>query len=271
MTTAIVNELRQLLEILDLDEFPMALLFGDQQPDGGFSPVRNRLPSVKEEEEGTVDMAEVFKEFSCAMGHIWRARKKRKTAWFSAEHWGCLGGAYWMGFNKPQLDCIVKYVSQGERYCDTYESMRKIFDSFDPEPIPSRYLIFKPFDLLEPGEEPVFVTFFVRPESLSGLHQLAMYVTNDIEVVQSPWGAGCSGLVSWPMKYMKRGTPKAVLGGWDPSARQFYKTDELSFTVPYTMFMDMVQSWDASFLSRDQWVNVRKKIDRSRRAWGEIS
>jgi hypothetical protein len=61
-----------------------------------------------------------------------------------------------------------------------------------------------------------------------------------------------------------------VVGGWDPSARKFYKTDELSFTVPYQMFSDMLSRFEDSFLKTDTWTTVQKKIKRSKKTWGEI-
>jgi len=53
-------------------------------------------------------------------------------------------------------------------------------------------------------EQPELVAFFVRPESLCGLHQLASFVTNDPEVIASPWGAACGNLVVWPLKYKRQ-------------------------------------------------------------------
>jgi hypothetical protein len=101
------------------------------------------------------------------------------------------------------------------------------------------------------------------------LHQLAAFVTNDPEVVASPWGAACTGLITWPRKYLAEGLNKAVIGGWDPSARKFFKTDELSFTVPYSMFNTMIERFGESFLTAKTWATVQKKISRSRKAWGE--
>ena len=125
--------------------------------------------------------------------------------------------------------------------------------------------------MFEKNEQPELVLFFCRPESLCGLHQLAAFVTNDPEVVASPWSAGCGSIAAWPLHYLDKGLTKAVVGGWDPSARKFYKTDELSFAVPYAMFADMVARYGQSFLSTKTWTTVRKKIDRSRRCWGEVS
>lgn len=113
------------------------------------------------------------------------------------------------------------------------------------------------------------IAFFTRPESVAGLHQLAAFVTNDPEVVASPWGAGCGSIVVWPLHYLSKGQTKAVIGGWDPSARKFFKTDELSFTVPFPMFSDMLNRYGESFLTTKTWAVVQKKIARSKKAWGE--
>ena len=122
-------------------------------------------------------------------------------------------------------------------------------------------------DLPTREKEPELVSFFMRPESLSGLHQLAAFVTNNPEVVASPWGAACGNLVVWPLHYLSKGIDRAVLGGWDPSARKFFKTDELSFTVPWRMFQDMLHRYNTSFLKTETWSTVQKKIARSRERW----
>ncbi|MFW5989619.1 MAG: DUF169 domain-containing protein, partial [Desulfosudaceae bacterium] len=114
------------------------------------------------------------------------------------------------------------------------------------------------------------VVFFARPETMAGLHQLATFVTNDPEAVMSPWSAACGSLVAWPYHYLARGLNKAVVGGWDPSARKFFKTDELSLTVPLSMFEQMLNRYEESFLTTGTWATVQKKILRSKKAWNEV-
>jgi hypothetical protein len=177
---------------------------------------------------------------------------------------------------KPQTETIIHYVStgvpgrmEGERYCDSPDVLRGIFDTIDPKSCTGAYCVVKPLSLFSAGEVPELVAFFARPETLSGLHQLAAFVTHDPEVVASPWGAACANLITWPRKYLSEGKPRAVLGGWDPSARKFFKNDELSLTVPYEMFSHMLERFEESFLMTKTWSTVRKKISRSKRTWGE--
>ncbi|MGA7277423.1 MAG: hypothetical protein WBW79_05750, partial [Desulfocapsaceae bacterium] len=54
---------------------------------------------------------------------------------------------------------------------------------------------------------------------------------------------------------------------WDPSARKFFSTDELTFTVPYEMFLQMIERFSESFLTTPTWAAVQKKINRSNKAW----
>ncbi len=276
MGPMVLGNLPQFMETLGLDEVPMGIFFTDTEPVDGFTPESSSLPTREKEMRNEIDWQKVFSEFSCAIGHIWRARKKQKPAFFSAEKFGCPGCAFWMGFNKPQVETIIHYVSsgipgrmEGEKYCDSPDNLRKIFELVDPMPAKGRFCVFKPIDTFQNGEAPELVSFFARPEVLSGLHQLAAFVTNDPEVVVSPWSAACGSLVVWPFHYLSKGLNKAVLGGWDPSARKFFKTDELSFTVPVQMFCEMVRRYPDSFLMKATWQTVHKKIKRSRKAWDE--
>jgi uncharacterized protein (DUF169 family) len=276
MNTEIKKALPRFLEILGLDEEPMGIFYTDEKPADGFSPKPTDLPTREKELENAVNWQAVFGQFSCVIGNIWRARKKKTAAYFDSEHFGCAGGAFFLGFIKPQTEFIIHYVStgipermQGELYCDSPDELRRIFDYIDPRSAPQKFCVVKPLSLFSAEEIPELVAFFTRPESLCGLHQLAMFVTNDPEVVVSPWGAACTNLITWPLKYLANGENKAVLGGWDPSARKFFKTDELTFTVPYAMFGQMLERFEQSFLATKTWAIVRKKIERSKKTWGE--
>ena len=278
MDKILLQKLPQFLQRLGLDEEPMGIFYTDEKPAKGFSPKPNDLPTREKEMKNEIDWQKIFGGFSCVLGNIWLARKKKSTAYFSAEQYGCPGGAFFLGFIKPQTETMINYVStgipnwtDGEYYCESPDALRHIFEIIDPRPAPKTYCVIKPVSKFAPAENPEVVTFFTRPEPLCGLHQLAAYVTNDPEVVASPWAAACGGLLAWPLHYAVKGLQKAVIGGWDPSARKFFKTDELSFSVPLQMFADMVNRFDASFLKTATWETVQKKIDRSKKAWGELA
>jgi len=200
-----IDKLNGFLEYLGLEEPPMGILYTDVEPEKGFSPKPGPLPTREKEEKNEIDWQAVFGRFSCIIGNIWLARKKQSTAYMSAEQFGCPGAAFWGGFLKPQSETIIQYVStgipgwtEGEFYCESPDELRRIFDYVDPRPAPEPFCVIKPITQFTEGQVPEFVTFFVRPESLCGLHQLATFVTNNPEVVASPWSSGCGSLFAWP-------------------------------------------------------------------------
>lgn len=269
-----LEKLSSFLDVLGLEEPPMAIFYSDTRPEKGYSPKPAPLPTLEKERKGEIDWQQVFSRFSCVLGNVWLARKKQSTAYFSAENYGCPGAAFWGGFLKPQTETIIRYVSTGtpgqtpgERYCRSPEVLRTFFEQVDPRQAPAAYCVIKPITACAPDEVPELVTFFARPESLCGLHQLAAFATDDPEAVVSPWSSGCGGMLAWPQKYLQSGRLRAVLGGWDPSARKFYRTDELTMTMPLAMFERMLAQYEDSFLLTETWRLVQKKIARSKQAW----
>jgi len=274
----VISEARGLYDIVALYEEPMGVYYTDTPPAECISPKPAKLPTREQEQRGEVNFGEIFGMFSCIFQSVWRARRKKTAACFDPEHFGCLGGAFCLGYIKPQLEAIVHYVSTGfgdqmpgEHYLDSPEAVRAMFDALDPRPAPAKYCVFKPLSMFETDEQPELVVFFDRPDVIAGLHQLCAYVTNDLEVVRSPMGAGCYGAVGWPIKYLEQGKLKAVLGAWDPACRKFFRTDEITFTVPTELFRMMVERWRESFLTHkgSGWEETRKRTLRSRRKWGE--
>lgn len=275
---SVLEETKVLLENLGLSEEPFGVYYSDTKPEPAFGPKPGPTITRALEEQGKVDMQEVMKNFSCVMGNVWLARKKRRAAFISTEEYGCPGGVFYCSMMKPNLRFIENYVTtgfegtpiHGERYLPSPEAMRKFLAQVNPREAPARYCIFKPLSLFDDGEQPEFVIFFTRPEVLTGLFTLTTFTTGDVDCMAAPFGAGCTNIIAWPLYYKERGIEKAVLGGFDPSARKFMKTDELTFTVPWSLYEKMLAALPESIFSVDgAWKEVRKKVARSARAWGE--
>ncbi len=268
--------MNRLLEVLGLDEPPMGVFYTDEEPKDGLSPKAQTPVSREAEEKGEVDWMAVQENFSCMLGKVWQARKKKTAAYFDKERFGCLGGAFYLGFMKPYLNMHPFFIStgiegmfEGEHYAPTPDVAAAFFEAMDPLPAPKRYCVVKPLEQFGEHETPEVVVFFARPEVIGGLSFLVAFVTEDIDAVRTPFGPGCSGLVTWPLKYLSEGKQVAVLGGMDPSCRKFLRPDEVSFAVPYGMYEQMLERWEESFLTGETWKTVQKKIARSRKAWGE--
>lgn len=275
---SVVEETKVFLDHLGLDEEPFGVYYDDTKPEQSFGPKPGVPISRELEDQGQVDMQAVFKTFSCVIGNIWLARKKHCAAYISSEEYGCPGGVFYCSMMKPNLRFIEHYVTtgfegtpiHGERYLPSPESMRKFLDKVNPRKAPAKYCIFKPLSLFSDGEEPEFVIFFARPEVLTGLFTHTMFTTGEVDSVASPFGAGCTNILAWPLFYKEQGMEKAVLGGFDPSARKYMKTDELTFTVPLPLYQKMLKALPESMFNvGNAWKVVRKKVNRSAKIWGE--
>ncbi len=264
------SELKGFLSALGATEEPFGMMYSDVEPDDGIHPKSAALPTREDEKSGKVDWPALNSARSCVIGLIWRARKKRGVAYFDREHFGCLGGAFYLGYMESQLDSIAHYVSsgvpgqmEGEKYLASPQVTRQFFDTLNPRPAPAKYCVFKPISLFQENEDPELVIFFVRPEVMSGLFTIATFVTDDFEAVKTPFGAGCTAIVTWPIKYAAEGKLKAVLGGWDPSERKYLGHDELSLSLPYEMFKNMVEKWRDSFLTTHTWVSLKSRREKN--------
>lgn len=266
------------LEYLGLNEEPFGVHYSDVKPDKAYGPKPGTPISRELEDRGELDMQEVRKTFSCVMGNVWLARKKRAASFISSEEYGCPGGVYYCSMMKPHLRVIEHYVStgyegtpmHGERYMPNPDAMREFMLKVNPREATGKYCIFKPLSHFTDDEKPEFVIFFARPEVLSGLFTQAVFTTGDIDCVVSPFGAGCTNMLGWPLYYKGQGLEKAVIGGFDPSARKFMKTDELTFTVSLELYEKMLAALPESMFTHEtDWTSVRKKVSRSAKAWGE--
>lgn len=275
---SIIDGTDTFLEYLGLGEEPFGVYYSDTLPEKAYGPKKGTPISRELEQAGELNMQEVMGCFSCVMGNIWLARKKRAASYISAENYGCPGGVYYTSMVKPHLRFIEHYVStgfegtplEGERYMPNPDAMRNFMEEVYPRDAPGKYCIFKPLSHFTDAEKPEFVIFFARPEVLTGLFIQTVFTTGDMNCVVSPFGAGCTNMIGWPLYYKEKGLEKAVIGGMDPSARKFMKTDELTFTVSLDLYEKMLAALPESMFTHEtDWKSVRKKVDRSTKAWGE--
>ncbi len=251
------KNLPYLLELLGNLEEPLGIAYVDQPPANALTPSSGG--------------------HACIINYARMARSKKTPVYFSAEVQGCRGGWAYLGFTLPPPAGIAEFVTtgwpgqEGERYMPAPESMHRFFEVMGLQPAPAPYCVIQPLSLFTPEQNPLFVIFNCRGEVLTGLCQLAYFTLDDHDAVALPFGAGCTNIISWPMYYKQRGIRKAVLGGVDPSCRPYMKVDELSFTVSAEVFAAMLEAAPRSFLPSKTWSGVRKKIEKSKKAWNECA
>jgi len=203
----------------------------------------------------------------CVMGALVEVRNGRSFT-FNADSIGCFGGRKYLGFAesiRPDfeyfLSCGIPGKMEGERYKKSPELVKEVMRNWPNFRAPTPFVVFKRWDNLEAKDNPEVATFFARPDVLSGLFTLANFDESKPEGVITPMGSGCSSIVSYPYLEKDSPNPRAVIGMFDPSARPHVPKDMLTFSVPVTKFVRMIENMEDSFLITDTWKKLQKRID----------
>ena len=240
---------KQFRETLGLQESPLGIYYTNDKPEG---------VTPKEGISG------------CMIGLLQNARKKGKTVYFDKSHFGCPGGAYYMGFlESPRpdieyfLSCGIPGRMEGERYIKTPELAREYFGKMKPRPSPATYCVFKPVEqFLQDVVKPEVVVFFASPDMLSGLFTLANYALEKTDAVYTPFGSGCSAILTHPLREAEKDQSRVILGMFDVSARPMVEKDVLTIAMPYSVFLKLSGNVSGSFLQTESWKKVLHRIQK---------
>lgn len=231
-------------EAICLDTQPVAIIKSDTAPE-----------KALQFKEGTTS--------GCMIGML-SAASKGKTAVFTACTTGCNGAKVGLGFAKMEPGPIVNFLSTGgpmpgEFYKKSPELALTFVNSM-PTPQPKTYLIFKPLDQVTDEETPVTVVFLVNPDQLSALCALAHYDQPTQDTVITRFGSGCAQSILFPMMDSEAGRNRCTIGITDLSARLHFDKDLLSFAIPYARFLEMEENVEGSFLTKETWTQLKKRI-----------
>ena len=204
----------------------------------------------------------------CLIGALSEVRNGRPLC-FDAEAIGCPGGRRYAGFSgqlmpdfEHFLSCGIPGRMQGERYKKTPELVREVMRLAPAFKAPSRFLVFKRWDRLEPRDEPAVAVFFAVPDVLAGLFTLANFDEAEPNGVLAPFGAGCSTIIQYPFLEAGAPRPRGVIGLFDISARPFVPPGVLTFSVPAARLARMAGHAGESFLITPSWRQVQTRIGR---------
>ena len=246
MNLSLEEAWKQFRETLGLKESPLGIYYTNDKPEGVTPKTGIHL---------------------CMMGFLKKARKKGKTVYFDKSHFGCPGGAYYMGLlesPRPNLEyflsCGITGQMEGERYVKTPELARQFIEKRKPRPAPAKYCVFKPIEQFQGEERPEVTVFFVPPDILSGLFTLTNYALESTDAVFTPFGSGCSTILTYPLKEAEKEQPHAILGMFDVSARPMVEKDVLTLAMPYSVFLKLLKNVSDSFLQTESWKKVLQRI-----------
>ena len=201
----------------------------------------------------------------CVISQLLKVRRGESIC-MQANSVTCVGGKRYLLYNDsmpPRFECYISHYpdGKGERYKAKPDQVNTFWDNLPKLPTKGDHLIFKRWDYLEEIDQPDAVIFFATPDVLSGLFTLTCFDSTAEDAVIAPFGAGCTNIVYFPYREQINGTGRAVMGLFDPSARKCAKSDLVTFSVPITKFMAMIDQMEESFLITDTWTIIQRRIE----------
>jgi hypothetical protein len=150
---------------------------------------------------------------------------------------------------------FIKFLADDEGLKASHALMEKWIDARRTYPTENAHLFFGP---LKESAWPYArtVTFLVNPDQLSALAIGAQYrsAPDDPPPVIAPFGSGCSQLV--PFKDLTMA--QASIGATDIAMRQHLPADILTFTVTRSMFKQLCELDERSFLYKPFLERLKK-------------
>ncbi len=259
-SSGLIRDTETFLTALGLSEEPMGIFYTQNKPAKGCCPKpQTPLCRLSRESNSEVNWN------SCVLGKVRRARREKTAAYFDQEHYGCLGGAFFMGlksyyesFEPALLSTGIPGKMEGEHYVDSPETGQLFYDAFEPPKAIAPVLVIKPLSLFTKDQQPEIVVFFPNRNTMMGLNALTVFLTKNPDAVQMPFGVGCCSMISWPRKLLSQGKKQAVIGGFDLNCIKYLKKGEVTYTVSYALFLEMLEHWPKSVLGTRAWKRLNK-------------
>lgn len=205
-------------------------------------------------------MADTAKIGGCFFKGLQAARDGEPVS-LSADVIGCGGGKLYTGFS-DMPERVPGFVSLKEKYKKTPEMVVEYVKNLNMERSEKPYLNFVRIDKAESFEGTEGILFFATPDMLSGLCGWAFYDNIEPNAVVSQFGSGCSTVVSMTVVENRKGGNRCFLGLLDPSVRPYIGKNELSFTIPFSRFVQMTETMKDCFLfDSHAWEKIKTRLE----------
>lgn len=244
------EESKKLCSLLGYDLAPVGMHFADRKPEG----------SISFKKKGGGCVAPLI--FTAAKG---------KTVAFDSESTGYPCSAFYFGYADKIFDGIEYFLSstetgeifgrECERFSDSPEKVVELLETLKPKKFRGGAIVFKPIWDYADGERPLTVTFYASPDVMSALVSLINYRHPlSLDRIKTAFASSCMSIVTYPARFIEEGREAAFWGSHDISQRLGLPAEVTSLTMPVSMYEEILDIMDESFLQTHNWQDVRKRI-----------
>lgn len=178
----------------------------------------------------------------------------------STETITCGGGKFYTGFS-DMPERVPGFVSLKEKYKKTPEMVLDFIKDVQVPKTDKAYLNFVRIDRISSFDKVEGILFLASPDMLSGLATWAYFDNNAPDSVASPFGSGCSSVITQTVIENRIEGRRTFLGFFDPSVRPYFEADLLSFTIPMSRFKEMYHTMRESCLfDTHAWGKIKERL-----------
>ncbi len=244
------DESKKLCSLLGYELAPVGMHFAGAKPDG----------AVGFKKKGGGCVAPLI--FTAAKG---------KTVAFDSGSTGYPCSAFYFGYADKIFDGIEYFLSstetgeingrECERFCDSPVKINGFLDMLKPAKFREGAIVFKPIWEYDDSERPLTVTFYANPDVMSALVCLINYRhPASLDRIKTGFASSCISIVTYPVRFIDEGREAAFWGSQDISQRLGLPADVTTLTMPLSMYEEILDIMDESFLQTHMWQDVRKRI-----------
>ncbi len=173
----------------------------------------------------------------------------------------CNGGKLYTEFGQMSPH-TPKFVAEKEHYKKSPEFVEAYVESLELMIREDEYLHICRLDLLDSFDDVEALLFLVSPDVLSGLTTWAYFDNNNFDAVSAPFGSGCCTTITHVIKENKRNGNRTFVGLFDPSVRQYFNSNLLSYAIPMSRFRIMYETMKKSCLfGTHAWNKIKQRIE----------
>lgn len=189
--------------------------------------------------------------------------REGKIVSLSNETTTCGGGKFYIGFT-DMPERVPGFVSLKEKYKKTPEMVLDFIEGIQVPKAEKTYLHFARIDKITSFDEAEGLLFLATPDILSGLATWTYFDNNSPGAVSTPFGSGCSSVITQTILENRKQGRNTYLGFFDPSVRPYFESNLLSFTIPMSRFREMYHTMRESCLfGTHAWGKIKERIEES--------
>jgi hypothetical protein len=184
-----------------------------------------------------------------------------ETLHITKDHYGCGGAGHWLcGITTRSRQGYIEFLVDNEGLKASHDLMDQWLDQHESYQQEHGNILIGP---LREGQYEFLktVTFYVNPDQICALMLGAQYnsAPEDPPPVIAPFGSGCMEMVTL---FDNLAIPQAIIGATDIAMRKHLPPNLLAFTVTKSMFEQLCELDESSFLYKPFWSDLRKARER---------